>query len=51
MGKTKRKPTKFTAGIEARRRARAYYEVCTSPKVFELVECLNATAAASAPRD
>jgi len=29
--------------------ARAYYEVCTSPKVFELVEYL--TAAASAQRD
>ena len=25
--------------------ARAYYEVCTSPKVFELVEYLNSTAA------
>jgi hypothetical protein len=30
---------------------RAYYEVCTSPKVFELVEYLTATAAASARRD
>ena len=26
--------------------ARAYYEVCTSKKVFELVECLTATAGA-----
>lgn len=26
--------------------ARAYYEVCTSPKVFELVECLTARAIA-----
>jgi hypothetical protein len=25
---------------------RAYYEVCTSPKVFELVECLTARATA-----
>jgi hypothetical protein len=31
--------------------ARAYYEVCTSPKVFELVEYLTATANASAHRD
>jgi len=31
--------------------ARAYYEVCTSPKVFELVEYLNATATSSARRD
>jgi hypothetical protein len=30
--------------------ARAYYEVCTSPKVFELVENLTATATASARR-
>jgi len=30
---------------------RAYYEVCTSPKVFELVEYLTATAVASARRD
>ncbi len=29
---------------------RAYYEVCTSPKVFELVEYLTATASASAHR-
>jgi class 3 adenylate cyclase len=29
---------------------RAYYEVCTSPKVFELVEYLTATAIASAHR-
>ena len=29
---------------------RAYYEVCTSPKVFELIEYLTATAVASAPR-
>jgi hypothetical protein len=28
--------------------ARAYYEVCTSPKVFELVEYLNAMATTSA---
>ena len=31
--------------------SRAYYEVCTSPKVFELVEYLTATAVASARRD
>jgi hypothetical protein len=31
--------------------ARAYYEVCTSPKVFELVEYLTATANASARRE
>jgi class 3 adenylate cyclase len=31
--------------------ARAYYEVCTSPKVFELVEYLTATANAPAHRD
>jgi hypothetical protein len=31
--------------------AHAYYEVCTSPKVFELVEYLTATANASAHRD
>ncbi len=31
--------------------ARAYYEVCTSPKVFELVEYLTATATASAHGD
>jgi hypothetical protein len=30
---------------------RAYYEVCTSPKVFELVECLTAAAIASAHCD
>ena len=29
---------------------RAYYEVCTNPKVFELVEYLTATATASARR-
>jgi len=29
--------------------ARAYYEVCSSPKVFELAEYLTATANASAP--
>lgn len=29
---------------------RAYYEVCISPKVFELVEYLAATATASANR-
>jgi Holliday junction resolvasome RuvABC ATP-dependent DNA helicase subunit len=29
---------------------RAYYEVCTSPKVFELVEYLTATATASVGR-
>jgi hypothetical protein len=28
--------------------ARTYYEVCTSPKVFELVEYLTAMATASA---
>jgi hypothetical protein len=31
--------------------ARAYYEVCTSPKVFELVEYLLATSNAFAHRD
>ncbi len=31
--------------------AHAYYEVCTSPKVFELVEYLSATATASDRRD
>src|SRR5712671_3409172 len=31
--------------------AHAYYEVCTSPKVFELVEYLTATATASDRRD
>jgi len=31
--------------------ARAYYEVCTSPKVFELVEYLNAMATTSARHD
>jgi len=30
---------------------RAYYEVCTTPKVFELVEYLTATASASIHRD
>jgi hypothetical protein len=31
--------------------ARPYYEVCTSPKVFELIEYLTATATASARRE
>ena len=31
--------------------ARAYYEVCTSPKVFELVEYLTATASAPTRRN